>query len=441
MSRLLLACPPIYGHVLPSTTIGSALRTRGHDVTVLTGTKYRELVERASLVFAPLPASVDYDDADLAAFVGPGGGSRNPLARARTTIRRLFIAPLGPQFEAMRRLLEAPGGYDAVIADTAFLGAVPLTLLPPNERPPVFGVSLTPLSLRSADTAHFGSALWPDGITFHRHRNAQIDWLLRHGPLRPVQCDLDAALAPYAGRPGALNYFDVAGVFDTTFHLGPAAFEYPRRDMPDSIRFVGPLRYTDDPSHGPESPPWWPEVLDAAVPVVHVTQGTLDTADPTRLLVPAIRGLSRLGVLVVGSTGGRDISTLTRHFPAGLPANARVARFLPYTDLLARSSVVVTNGGYGGVLRSLAAGVPVVVGGAGEDKPEVAARVAWSGAGIDLRRGRPSPRRVRRAVASVLADSAYRTGARRIRDEITALGDPVETIERSVRARLVDRQS
>ena len=50
-----------------------------------------------------------------------------------------------------------------------------------------------------------------------------------------------------------------------------------------------------------------------------------------------------------------------------------------------------------------------VVAGSTEDKPEVAARVAWSGAGVNLRSGSPSAARVRRAVRqhgirAVLAD-------------------------------------
>jgi hypothetical protein len=42
---------------------------------------------------------------------------------------------------------------------------------------------------------------------------------------------------------------------------------------------------------------------------------------------------------------------------------------------------MVTNGGYGGVQQALANGVPLVVAGDSEDKPEVAARVRWSGTG------------------------------------------------------------
>jgi UDP:flavonoid glycosyltransferase YjiC (YdhE family) len=83
----------------------------------------------------------------------------------------------------------------------------------------------------------------------------------------------------------------------------------------------------------------------------------------------------------------------------------------------------------------LRAGVPLVVAGVTEEKPEVAARVAWSGTGINLRSGRPTARRLRAAVHAVLAPgSAYRTEAHRMRQRIAALPDPVATIARAIEA-------
>jgi UDP:flavonoid glycosyltransferase YjiC (YdhE family) len=97
-----------------------------------------------------------------------------------------------------------------------------------------------------------------------------------------------------------------------------------------------------------------------------------------------------------------------------VPANLRVAPWLPYDDLLPRTAVMVTNGGYGGVQLALAHGVPIVAAGRTEDKPEVAARVAWSGVGVDLRAARPSPARVAAAVDRVLGDPAYAAAAGRM---------------------------
>ena len=111
-------------------------------------------------------------------------------------------------------------------------------------------------------------------------------------------------------------------------------------------------------------------------------------------------------MLVVATTGGPDPGPLRRR----LPANVRLERFIPHDLLLPHTDVMVTNGGYGGVQQALANGVPLVVAGDSEDKPEVAARVQWSGAGVNLHTGRPSRAMVARAVRRVLTRSSYRSG-------------------------------
>ena len=62
----------------------------------------------------------------------------------------------------------------------------------------------------------------------------------------------------------------------------------------------------------------------------------------------------------------------------------RVAGFLPYAALLPRVDLMVTNGGWGGTLAALSHGIPLVIAGGDLDKPEIAARVAWTGAGVNL---------------------------------------------------------
>ena len=75
---------------------------------------------------------------------------------------------------------------------------------------------------------------------------------------------------------------------------------------------------------------------------------------------------------------------------------------------------MVTNGGYGAVQRALSTGVPLVVAGDTEDKPEVAARVEWCGVGVNLRTGTPSVTALRNAVRDVLGDASYRLAAERL---------------------------
>src|SRR5262249_5374557 len=74
----------------------------------------------------------------------------------------------------------------------------------------------------------------------------------------------------------------------------------------------------------------------------------------------------------------------------------------------------VTNGGYGGVQYALRYGVPIVATGGQEDKPEVGARVAWSGVGVRLRTERPNAASLGRAIRRVLSEASYRNAARHI---------------------------
>ena len=106
-----------------------------------------------------------------------------------------------------------------------------------------------------------------------------------------------------------------------------------------------------------------------------------------------------------------------------VPANARVVDVVDFASVLPETAVFVTNGGWGGVLAALAAGVPVIVApGTAADKPEVARLVARSGAGIDLRRRRASGPAVADAVRTVLADPRYAQRAAALGAELAAAG-------------------
>lgn len=346
--KFLLVAPPLHGHVSPLLWVGRELVDRGHDVALMTGGDFAGVADSIGLGFRDLPVTAQGESGRRAARRRPR------VLRGRDSILEVFIRPLSAQHEALVDVL-AESEWHAVLCDTAYLGALPLLMTRDlGDRPPVLGVSATPLSLVSVDCAPFGSALQPGDSVWSRSRNRQIRWLLRHGPLRPVQRELDTVLACYGIPPGSLDYFDHAGRFDLTFQLAPAEFEYPRREQPSSLRFVGPLE--PEPCRGP-LPHWWPELSEG--PVVHVTQGTLDNRDLRKLIAPTIHALADAPVLVVVSTGGMSGRAVRDAVGGQLPANVRMAAYLPYEQLLPYTDVVVSNGGYGGVQLALRYAVPL----------------------------------------------------------------------------------
>jgi UDP:flavonoid glycosyltransferase YjiC (YdhE family) len=424
MPSYLLCAPPMHGHVMPVIELGRGLRGRGAEVTVLTGRRYEDAVVRSGLAFAPLPAEVDYDDSDLEEWL-PGRQQLKGLAAMRHEMIGMFARVLPAQWRAVQALL-ASQRFDAIIGDATFTGLAPYMFRPVAERLPVIGVSPIPVVMTSVDAAPFGLVLPPAKTAIGRLRNRALNAYLLRGPLKPIGVAVDAALAEVGEPPTTISFYDYPyRTYDRLFHLSIAELEYPRRDLPDTVRFVGPMRPRHRLSTG--VPDWWGD-LDSGRPVVHVSQGTMDNRDLGRVIIPTLRALEDEDVLVVAATGGRPVEDVVRAMGGRLPSNARVEEFVPYDELLPRCDVFVTNGGFGGVQRALAAGVPLVVAGATEDKPEIAARVQWAGCGIDLRTGTPTPEQVRRAVRRVFADDALRHRSGFLRDQMNSLPDPVDVI-------------
>lgn len=409
MASVLLCSTPFHGHIMPLTAVARHLVAQGHRVRFLTGSNYRGAVEATGATYLPLPAEADYDDTDIdAAF--PDRVGRSGLDGVRWDVSNIFLRPAAAQLQAVDEALAAEP-VDVVLVESTFVAAA--LLLARKERPPLAYLGLTPLGLPSVDTAPFGLGIQPLRGLLGPVRNRLLGLFVEKVVFGPVQKEATRVVRELTGEEARGFFMNAPALADAVVQFSVAAFEYPRRDLPSTVRFVGPVARTT-PSTG-ELPEWWPE-LDGSRPVVHLTQGTVANTNWDELIGPAVAGLADEDVLVVVATGGRPVSTL----PQPLPANVRAAEYLPYDRLLPLTDVYATNGGYGGVHFALEHGVPLVVAGKTEDKAEVAARVAWSGAGINLRTNRPKPAQVRDAVRTVLANDRYRAASARIGADIAA---------------------
>lgn len=400
MTRFVIASSPIHGHVAPLARIAAHLVEAGHEVTFLTGSRFRQPVENAGARHVPLPAAVDYDAQDLNASF-PGRSQLSGMRQIVFDIQHTFIGPMAGQAAVLREL-----AADIILAETAFLGAVPLLVDGERPRPPIVNIGITPLTLSSRDTAPWGPGL-PPGRLRNRLLTVAVQRLVFGGNQRYLNRTLHQM-----GLPACPVFvLDWPRLADRVLQLGVPGFEHPRSDLPSHVRFVGAVP-SQPVAEGWAPPPWWPD-LDAAKaagrPVVHVTQGTVANTDLGQLIAPTLQALARDDVLVVVSTGGRDFTAI--------PDNARLAPFIPYADLLPLVDVMVTNGGFGGTQLALSHGIPVVVAGISEDKAEVASRVTTSGVGINLRTSTPEPGAVAAAVRTVLSEPGYRDRARELAAE------------------------
>jgi UDP:flavonoid glycosyltransferase YjiC (YdhE family) len=409
MARFLFATVPVLGHVNPGLPIARALIQRGHQVRWYTGQAFRGAVEATGAQYLPMNPQIDYDATNLDATY-PGRKGLTGLAAMKWDLKHLFLDAIATQVAELRQLLRNVPA-DAIVTDPAFMGVSGLTV----ADPPYANYGITALTLKSRDTAPFGLALPPDGSALGRLRNSVLHAAFQHLLFRDVNAyanKLRAGLHLPPLQGGVLDAFSPYLYLQS----GTAAFEYPRSDLPPHVHFVGPLLPT--PPQHVTLPPWWAD-LKRGQPVVVVNQGTIAT-NANNLIAPALRALADEPVLVVATTGGASAEDLG----FALPPNARVAPFIPFGALLPHVDLMVTNGGYGGVQFALAHGVPLVVAGDTEEKPEIAARVAWSGAGINLKTGTPTPEQIRVAVRTALDSPKYRQHAQRIQADYTRHNAP-----------------
>lgn len=411
------------GHLTPLRAIARDLVRRGHEVVVTSGSAFRKGIEATGARFVPIGGVADFDgdarqkerDRTLAMPPGP--------AKFASDLQALFIEPIPTQHMTLQALLAESDEPTAVLVDNGFLGMWPVLVGAPGRRPEAITVGISPVSLTSLDTAPFGLGLPPDASPGGRARNAALNAQVRAG-LAGVQQSLQTAFDQVGGGTAPLILDGQVLLPDRYLQLAPQSVEYPRSDAPCTLRFVGPL--PAEAKADVALPTWWPEV-EQAERVVVVTQGTAANGDLTALTQPTLDALAdRDDLLVVAATGRDNAAELTA------PSNARVGGFIPFESLLPRAALLVTNGGYGGSLQALAHGVPLVLAGDTEDKVEGTARLAWSGAGINLATGRPTVGALREAITTVLSDGRFAETARRVQAEIAShdpYGDIAATID------------
>ena len=415
--RVLAVSSPIYAHTLNAAPFLTGLTERGAEVHWA--------------VAAPLLATAR----GLVDLAGDGSGRPAAGSPGLAPVRSWDTGPAVPFRPRSGRIREVSARYDWLLRDGAGrLGRVETLLR--DLRPDVLLTdSLGYAAALAAERAGLPWVSFGDGPLHHPdehtppfgaglpYRTAR-PWVWRNQVVQQASRRLvmRGAQARYAELRAGLGLPPVDGpVLEAALspylhlHCGVPELEYPRAGLPDHVHFVGAPRPPVGRSWRP--PPWWAEhVVARSGRVVLATQGTLRD-DPAELLTPTVQALLASGRPGVVTTGRGDPRALGG--PGSLPSRTPggpavvVEQFVPYAEVLAHASALVTNGGWTGVLLALAHGVPVVQVGRSEEKADIGRRVEWAGVGLHLG-PRPGPRRLAAALDRVETDPAIRRAAARV---------------------------
>ncbi len=413
MAKILIQTLDMDGHVGPAIPMVRKLIECNHQVTWLTGRKYENRIRATGASFRPRVKGIDPGNIDLYDLY-PRFKELKGFAQVKYWMKDFHLAKIEADIEDLQSVLrDFPA--DILIADTISFSSFFLSEMTDI---PCACISLLPLPVPDKHIAPYGLGLTPGTTPMTRLRNQFLNNLVDHILLRDV--------TQYANDiRKRLGLLPLEGPFlpamcripTLILQISTPVFEYPRCDQPSNVQFVGPMLPKPNPAFTP--PAWWSD-LDGPRPVVLVTQGTV-SMNWKDLLIPSIQVLRHEDVLVIA------VPFDTRAFGA-VPQNVRTEKYIPFEHLLPRVDVMITNAGYGGVQQALAHGVPLVVAGATEEKMEVAARVAWSKSGINLRKQDPSPDDIRRAVLEILSNPMYRQNARRIQADFAKHDAPMEAV-------------
>jgi UDP:flavonoid glycosyltransferase YjiC (YdhE family) len=372
------------GDVHPFIGLGRALRSRGHDVVIVTAGTFEQVVQGAGLEFRETISAQIFDvmskHPDL-------WHSRRGLQFVLGTVAdhlQLGYERLGEVYEPGRTVL---------VGHALSFGT---RLFEEKHRVPAATLHLAPSIFRS-DFEQPAYAPGRDLSSMPRWVKRTFWWAIDRFLLDPLIVPKLNAFRQERGLP------PVSRVFRSWLHspqrvigLFPDWFAPPQPDWPPALRLTGFPQY--DESDQQQLSPALLEFLDNGSPPIVFTPGSANqnAAAFFRGAVDAASRLNRRAVL---------LTRFTEHLPA-LPPSLHHEAYAPLSRLLPRCAALVHHGGIGTLAQALAAGVPQLTMPMGFDQPDNTTRLLRLGVARWVKPSEFDGERVAARLDALLTDPA-----------------------------------
>lgn len=385
--RVLITTPSALGHTLPMVPLAQELQSRGHDVLWATGADAAKWVTRAGLP-----------------TVTAGLSERDARLQFRQANPQVLMMPgeLLPD-------LVFPGMFGGVSAPAMLADLLPVVKdwkpdLVIHDGAELAGPIIAAISGVPNVTKSFGALTPP-------HRVAAASEVVA-----PLWRSFGLEPPPYAGIYQHL-YLDV----------------YPPGLQPPLPKYVGrslalrPVAYNgDEASEGAVGA----QTVDLTLartsegpPLVYLTMGTVfNDSAKLRHIVAALSAMPVRLLVTVGPDGD----------PADVgeqPSNVQVERYVAQSLVLPRCQVVISHGGSGTALQTLALGLPQLCLPQGADQFKNASAISAAGAGLALVPAKADGPAIAVAAGRLIDEPSFRERALSHSKEIAAMPGPGEVAE------------
>jgi UDP:flavonoid glycosyltransferase YjiC (YdhE family) len=374
--KILFACAPGVGHLLPLLPLARASRSGGHEVVVACGASLSSTIQSAGLQHAVMgPTSIG----SVAGTI-PGREGLTGRQLAMKFVQHVFCGPVAAGM--------AEGVGDLVT----------------RWRPDII----------VHEDLEFGSGIAAEraGIP---HATLQVTaWRPHVREMASVWLDDLRARQGLSPDPEFRG-----GVGRAFFATRPAALRDPTVPYPAITEDLRPI--ADDRRPNDEVSEPFERADDR--PRVAITLGTVNGGQ-LAVLRSLIEGAAAAGAQVVVALGA-DPATLFE-----VPPGVTVLPYVPMSALVVACDVIAYHGGSGTMLAAAAAGKPMLIVPLAADQPENADLCQAAGIARVIALDALAPDQVRTGLLAVLADPSYRLRAGAVAAEIAAMPGPETALHR-----------
>ena len=386
--RVVFATFGSLGDLHPYVAVSRELARRGHHPLIATFEEFRENVEAAGVVFAPMrPGMAGFGDktAIMERLVDPWRGPE-------FLVRGMFMPHLRESYEDLAR---ACRGADLLVTHPLALAG---PLLAQKEGLRWASSGLSPMTMFSAvDPSLFPAASWmlwarklgvaPYRWIFSIPRAVVRRW---EQPLRELRAEL--------GLPATDAIAQLEGQFSPRLHLAlfSRALAAPQPDWPAATVVCGFPRYDGTPPDARTRGELDAFLAAGEPPIVFGlgSSAVMVAGDFWRAAISVAQALGRRAILLTGAPT-EDLGTV--------PPTVKVFNYLPYSAVFPRALATVHSGGIGTLAQALAAGRPQLIVPVAFDQPDNARRTARLGIARSIPFRKATAAAMTRELAALLA--------------------------------------
>jgi MGT family glycosyltransferase len=395
-ARFLLAVIDAGSTVPPALRLAAELVKRGHQVRVLADPTVEKSASSAGCTFSPWHEAPHFNSREDHTAMVAALEDDNPY-RAFRAVKDYAGKAMSSRFarDVVSTVRDFPA--NAILAD-----ALPGILIgaQATRRPTAALVAQT--YARPTPGLPLLGIGWSPGHSYLGNARDRLVPRIASRLLTPRLPRLNTVVEGYELLP-LDHIFELFDRCNRVLVLTSPSFDFSAPQLPGNVRYVGPQ--LDDPDWAAAAK--WQR--QGSEPLVLVAAGSAyqDQFDLLQRITLALGSLPVKAVLTTGPDAN----------PAEIQAgpNIEVLQVAPHSRVLRETAVVVTLGGHGTVLKSLAAGVPLVCIPMGRDQKNNTVRVLRLGAGVRLNK-QCTPAQIATAISEILERPQYAAAARRFAD-------------------------